>query len=123
MRKKLPPQVHILTYEPWKNGEVLLRLEHLFEVGQAGALSSPVEVDITDLFNDFDIVSLRETTLGANQWIESMSRLEWHSRDNNDENNEVNNQTEQVKIEDNTINVLLKPMEIRTFVLTISKRT
>ncbi|KAK0079162.1 hypothetical protein PV326_008900 [Microctonus aethiopoides] len=123
LRKKLPPQVHILTYEPWKDGKVLLRLEHLFEVGQAGALSAPVEVDITDLFNDFNIVSLRETTLGANQWIESMSRLEWHSRDNNDENNEVNNQTEQVKIEGNTINVLLKPMEIRTFVLTISKRT
>ncbi|KAK0161282.1 hypothetical protein PV327_009769 [Microctonus hyperodae] len=121
LRKKLPPNVHILTYEPWKDGKVLLRLEHLFEVGQAGALSSPVEVDITDLFNDFKIVSLRETTLGANQWIESMARLEWHIRDNED--NEVNNQTDQVKIQGNTINVLLKPMEIRTFVLTISKRT
>lgn len=45
--KKLPPNVQILTYEPWKNGQILLRLEHLFEVGEAGQLSQPVEINLT----------------------------------------------------------------------------
>jgi len=38
--------VHILTLEPWKDDTILLRLEHLFEVGEAQQMSQPVEVNI-----------------------------------------------------------------------------
>jgi len=38
--------VHILTLEPWKDDTILLRLEHLFEVGEAQRMSQPVEVNI-----------------------------------------------------------------------------
>ncbi|XP_063974588.1 lysosomal alpha-mannosidase isoform X1 [Diachasmimorpha longicaudata] len=116
LRKRLPPNVHILTLEPWKGGQVLLRLEHLYEIGEAGQLSQPVEVNITDLFADFDVVAVRETTLGGNQWIEDQDRLQWTS-----ETNEVLPDLEdfkvQVEVLDGAVNVLLKPMEIRTFVV------
>lgn len=46
LTKALPRNVHILTLEPWKDDTILLRLEHLFEVGEAQQMSQPVEVDI-----------------------------------------------------------------------------
>lgn len=46
LNKALPSNVHILTLEPWKDDTILLRLEHLFEVGEAQRMSQPVEVNI-----------------------------------------------------------------------------
>lgn len=46
LRKRLPPNVHVLSLEPWKDGQVLLRLEHLYEIGEAEQLSQPAEVNI-----------------------------------------------------------------------------
>lgn len=46
LAKKLPPNVHILTLEPWKDGTILLRLEHIFEVGETENLSKPVDINI-----------------------------------------------------------------------------
>jgi len=46
LNKALPPNVHILTLEPWKDDTILLRLEHLFEVGETEQLSQPVEINI-----------------------------------------------------------------------------
>lgn len=46
LTKTLPSNVHILTLEPWKDGTILLRLEHLFEAGEAQQMSQPVEVNI-----------------------------------------------------------------------------
>lgn len=46
LAKNLPPNIHILTLEPWKDGTILLRLEHIFEVGEGENLSKPVDVNI-----------------------------------------------------------------------------
>lgn len=46
LNRALPPNVHILTLEPWKNDTILLRLEHLFEVNEARKLSAPVRVNL-----------------------------------------------------------------------------
>ena len=46
LRKELPPNVQILTLEPWKDDTILLRLEHIFEITEASHLSRPVEVNI-----------------------------------------------------------------------------
>ncbi|KAK2580291.1 hypothetical protein KPH14_012534 [Odynerus spinipes] len=117
--KELPPNVHVLTLEPWKDGTVLLRLEHIFEVGEAMQLSQPVEVNIKDLFSSFTIKSIRETTLGANQWLENNHRMKWES-----ETNEILRSSEEnfepITVRDEVINVLLRPMEIRTFILEVS---
>lgn len=53
LNKALPPNVHILTLEPWKDDTILLRLEHLFEVGEAQQMSQPVEVNIQVSFYSY----------------------------------------------------------------------
>ncbi|XP_023318565.1 lysosomal alpha-mannosidase isoform X1 [Trichogramma pretiosum] len=112
---KLPKNVKILTLEPWKEGEVLLRLEHLFEKDESPKYSVPASVDLKELFSTFTIHSVRETVLSANQWIEDLNRLQWQS-----EGNEVpvgNNKSEPII---DSFVVRLNPMEIRTFIITSS---
>lgn len=75
-----------------------------------------------DLFTTFTIVSIKETTLGGNQWMDDMNRLKWES-----ETNDVL-QTEEhfshpVEIKEGVINVLLQPFEIRTFIVEIAPRS
>ncbi|XP_043527609.1 lysosomal alpha-mannosidase isoform X2 [Frieseomelitta varia] len=121
LAKALPPNVHILTLEPWKNNTVLLRLEHIFEVGETVSLSKPVEVNIQDLFATFTIVSIKETTLGGNQWIKDTNRLKWEP-ETNDIFQMEENLSHSVEMNGNVMNVLLKPMEIRTFIVEIVPR-
>lgn len=42
----LPPNVQILTLEPWTENEVLLRLEHIFAKDEDEVLSQPVTVNL-----------------------------------------------------------------------------
>ncbi|XP_071568794.1 lysosomal alpha-mannosidase-like isoform X1 [Temnothorax nylanderi] len=122
LKKALPLNVHILTLEPWRDDTVLLRLEHLFEVGEAQKLSQPVEFNIQDLFSTFTIESIEETTLGANQLLSENKRMKWEPETNDIiQNEEESRQT--VEVNDNVIRVLLKPMEIRTFILKVKQRT
>jgi len=44
LKESLPVNVHLLTVEPWKEGSVLLRLEHIMEANEDSVLSLPVEV-------------------------------------------------------------------------------
>ncbi|XP_039108174.1 lysosomal alpha-mannosidase [Hyaena hyaena] len=78
LRRELPPSVHLLTLARWDQKTLLLRLEHQFAVGEdSGNLSSPVTLDLRDLFSAFTITYLQETTLVANQPRASASRLKW----------------------------------------------
>ena len=43
---RLPKNIKILTLEPWKDEEILLRLEHLFEKDEDPKYSVPVIVDL-----------------------------------------------------------------------------
>ncbi|XP_043485751.1 lysosomal alpha-mannosidase isoform X1 [Polistes fuscatus] len=119
LAKPLPPNIHILTLEPWKNNTILLRLEHLFEAGEAMQWSAPVDINIKDLFALFKITSIRETTLGANQWLEDNNRFKWNS-ETNDILNDIKDTFKPIEIQEGAINIHLKPMEIRTFILEVS---
>ncbi|XP_011645218.1 lysosomal alpha-mannosidase isoform X2 [Pogonomyrmex barbatus] len=121
LNKTLPPNVHILTLEPWKDDTILLRLEHLFEVGEAQQLSQPVEVNIKDLFSTFSIVSINETTLGANQLLNENKPMKWEAETNDIMQNQEDDSRQIVEVHDEVINVLLKPMEIRTFILKVKR--
>ncbi|XP_037674076.1 lysosomal alpha-mannosidase-like [Choloepus didactylus] len=79
LRRELPPAVHLLTLARWGPGTLLLRLEHQFAVGEdpGGNLSSPVTLDLRDLFSTVSITALRETTLAANQLRKDAARLQW----------------------------------------------
>ncbi|XP_012143157.2 lysosomal alpha-mannosidase II isoform X2 [Megachile rotundata] len=122
LAKGLPPNVHILTLEPWKDNKVLLRLEHIFEVGETETLSKPVEVNLQDLFTTFTITSIEETTLGGNQWLKDMDRLSFKAV-NEDVLQKQTNLDVPVEINDGAINVVLNPMQIRTFIVGVEPKS
>lgn len=74
-----------------------------------------------DLFAPFVIVSLRETTLGANQWLNDNERLHFgRDSDSNDQENDINyllykRQTSSSDM----LKIVLNPMQIRTFVIDV----
>nr|CAD7590765.1 unnamed protein product [Timema genevievae] len=113
----LPPNVQILTLEPWQGRSLLLRLEHTLEKTDDPLLSKPITVYLQKLFSPFTIVSARETTLGANQWLKDLDRLVWQV-----ESNEVfETFSEKPKYQDNIdpMTITLTPMQIRTFILDV----
>lgn len=46
LKKPLPNNVQLLTMEPWKDGTVLLRFEHVFEYNESKNLSQPIVIDV-----------------------------------------------------------------------------
>ena len=73
-----------------------------------------------DLFSAFTVASVHETTLGGNQWLEEKDRLKWRP-----EANEIlgNDSVVPLQSEDKDgMNVLLKPMQIRTFIVKLKLR-
>ncbi|XP_029036014.2 lysosomal alpha-mannosidase isoform X2 [Osmia bicornis bicornis] len=121
LTKILPPNVHILTLEPWKDGTILLRLEHIFELGETESFSKPVEINIADLFSSFTIRSVEETTLGGNQLLKDLYRFNWEPEPNNVPQTEETPTASVTNVE-GVINVVLIPMQIRTFIITIEPK-
>ncbi|XP_059774202.1 lysosomal alpha-mannosidase isoform X2 [Balaenoptera ricei] len=113
LRRELPPSVHLLTLARWGPETLLLRLEHQFAVGEDSGrnLSSPVTLDLTDLFSAFTITDLRETTLAANQLRAHASRLQWTP------NTGPTPHPSPSRLVSTTIT--LQPMEIRTFLASV----
>lgn len=69
------------------------------------------------MFNPFNVTWRRETSLGANQWKDEMTRLTW-----NKEYSAAYNQTLSSIVEDPSecMCLMLYPMDIRTYVLEVS---
>lgn len=113
LRRELPPSVHLLTLARWGPETLLLRLEHQFAVGEDSGsnLSSPVTLDLTDLFSAFTITDLRETTLAANQLRAHAFRLQWTP------NTGPTPHPSPSRLLSTTIT--LQPMEIRTFLASV----
>ncbi|XP_050460750.1 lysosomal alpha-mannosidase isoform X2 [Cataglyphis hispanica] len=123
LNKALPPNVHILTLEPWKDDTILLRLEHIFEVDEAQQMSKPVLINIQDLFSTFSIQSIKETTLGANQLLSENDPMKWEP-ETNDIILDKEENIQHVEVHgDMMIHVLLNPMEIRTFILKVVRKS
>jgi len=71
----------------------------------------------------FSIESIKETTLGANQLLSENKPMKWIPETNDIiQNEEKSRQDKTAEIYDNVINVLLEPMEIRTFILKVKRR-
>jgi alpha-mannosidase len=70
LANQLPPNVHLLTGEFIANSTLLLRLAHLYQVGE-GVLAQNVSVALPALFRDFTIATAAETTLTANAALSS----------------------------------------------------
>ncbi|XP_051050981.1 lysosomal alpha-mannosidase isoform X2 [Phodopus roborovskii] len=113
LHQDLPPQVHLLTLAHWGPNMLLLRLEHQFAVTEDSGrnLSSPVTLNLENLFQAFTITQLQETTLAANQLLSKASRLKWMT------NTGPVSYPAPSKLDPTS--VTLHPMEIRTFVATV----
>lgn len=150
----LPQNVNLMTLEPWKENSILVRFEHILEANEDCEYSKPATFNIKDVFHNFDISEIRETTLSANQWKDEATRMKFRNDDRqrstlSDKLNSTNfaEDLDQITVllkneagnyvEDiprfirsrgrgvdtvNTWNIILQPMEIRTFVITLEWR-
>uniref|UniRef100_A0A8C6KLS3 Alpha-mannosidase n=1 Tax=Nothobranchius furzeri TaxID=105023 RepID=A0A8C6KLS3_NOTFU len=109
LQAALPSAVHLLTLSQWDKDSVLLRLEHQFQSDESQVNSRPVTVNLQKLFSTLDVLGVSELNLSANQWKDEMKRFEWSPQKGTFEDPSV---TE----------VTLRPMEIRTFLLRVSRR-
>ena len=112
LNASLPPNVHLLTLEEWKNDSILLRLEHFFQKNEDINLSKPVTVNLKNLFKQFIIENAVEMTLGANEKLSQAERLLFKTigspKGKIKFNSGLNNQT---------LQVTLNPMEIKTLII------
>lgn len=106
-----------MTFEPWKDDSRLIRFEHLLEKDEDPALSAPVRFNLADVFPGNDI-ELREVSLSANQWIEDYSRLQFRPENATDFLDVVERKTSRVA--EASTEITLQPMEIKTFIMTLS---
>lgn len=111
----LPDNVAMLTLQELDNGKVLIRLAHLYEVGEDKDLSVMTSVELKKLFPSKKIAKVTEMSLSANQERSEMEkkRLVWKV-----EGDSSSNASSKVlrggAIDPEKLVVELAPMEIRT---------
>jgi lysosomal alpha-mannosidase len=113
----LPDNVHLLTLEQWEAGTILLRLEHFYAKDEDQLLSRPATVQLKDLFVPWIIESVVELTLGANQLLSDCKRLQWNVQDFGTTARDMSSFV--IPVDPTTLEVVLKPMQIRTFRITL----
>ncbi|KAK4392822.1 Sialyltransferase-like protein 1 [Sesamum angolense] len=111
----LPDNVAILTLQELTNKEVLLRLAHLYEIGEDKELSVMSQVELKKLFQSKQIGKVVEMSLSGNQERSEMEkkRLAWKAEGWGGESK----LTRGGAVDPGELLVELAPMEIRTFVI------
>ncbi|MED6211149.1 hypothetical protein PIB30_070832 [Stylosanthes scabra] len=112
---RLPDNVAIITLQDLGDGKVLLRLAHLYEVGEDKYLSVKAIVELKKVFHNKQVIKISETSLTANQERAEMEkkRLAW----------KVKGSTQEPQIprggpvDPQKLVVELAPLEIRTFII------
>ena len=74
-----------------------------------------VHVDLNGLFEDFQILSMEETSLSANQKLSEQKKWFWNS-----DNVSVLEEEEQGHNQQETFVITLVPMQIRTFLMKVN---
>lgn len=80
----LPPNVHLLTLEPWHESEWLVRFEHILEKDEDKNYSKTVKFDLNKVFANVKINRVRETTLDGNQWLDELNQLKFKKHSGKD---------------------------------------
>ncbi|KAJ1407827.1 Glycosyl hydrolase family 38, C-terminal [Sesbania bispinosa] len=111
----LPDNVVIITLQELDNGEVLLRLAHLYEIEEDKDLSVMASVELKKLFPGKKIKEVKEMNLSANQERTEMERkkLAWKIEGSSG-NGFVSRGG---PVDPKELDVELAPMEIRTFII------
>ncbi|XP_023884095.1 alpha-mannosidase At3g26720 [Quercus suber] len=116
----LPENVAIITLQELEDGKALLRLAHLYEVGEDKHLSVMASVELKKVFPNKKIKKITETSLSANQERAEMERkrLVWKVEGSSEE--EEPKVVRGGPVDPAKFVVNLAPMEIRTFVIDFS---
>ncbi|KAL3716238.1 hypothetical protein ACJRO7_007923 [Eucalyptus globulus] len=111
----LPDNVALITLQELEDRNVLLRLAHLYEIGEDKDLSVMARVELKKLFPDKKMSRIVEHNLSANQEKADMlkRRLVWRVEGPPEEANPVRGGP----VDPIELVVELAPMEIRTFVI------
>jgi hypothetical protein len=112
----LPSNVHLLTlanngFFSGSTNSVLVRLAHLYEVGEDPDMSKPATVDLEGFLSHLKLSACTEMTLSANQPLASVQRMTWTPEVPFPPVPEFN--TTHPTLAANLISI--NPMEIRTF--------
>ena len=110
----LPPNVHLLTLEEWKNNSILLRLEHFYQKMEDNQLSKPITLNLKDLFKQFTIENAVEMTLGANEKLSKAERLLFKT--NGSSKGKIKFDS---RLNTQTMQVTLNPMDIITLIINV----
>ncbi|CAI9094984.1 OLC1v1030831C1 [Oldenlandia corymbosa var. corymbosa] len=116
----LPNNTAILTLQELEDGKVLIRLAHLYEIGEDEDYSVTANVELRKLFSDRKISKIAEMNLSANQERSEMEkkRLDWRAKEGcNEQQNEDGLKRRGGPVDAEKLWVELGPMEIRTFVV------
>jgi lysosomal alpha-mannosidase len=117
LSKDLPLNVHLLTLDQLTEKNFLIRLEHYFELNEDKTYSRPVSVDLLSIFQSLGTINyLEELTLAANLPLNNLQRLNWTT--NHGEYLQINYSSLEEKSLIDT-NIILNPMQIRTFKVTM----
>lgn len=73
----VPNGIHLLTLESWGNKTLLLRLENYLETYDLD--NTTIEVNLAAIFKNIQVISAKETTLGANIWYEDYIKKIWNT--------------------------------------------
>uniref|UniRef100_A0A914C8W2 alpha-mannosidase n=1 Tax=Acrobeloides nanus TaxID=290746 RepID=A0A914C8W2_9BILA len=111
--KALPPEINLLTLKRLSPDSILLRLEHIFQNGENPNLSTPIKLDIENLFTRFEIISMEELNLAGN--VQSGIIRNWPNSWNSSKRRVKNLPREGISVE-------LKPMEIKTWRLSVIEK-
>ncbi|XXG75009.1 hypothetical protein AAC387_Pa07g3602 [Persea americana] len=112
----LPPNVALITVQELDDGFTLLRLAHLYEVGEDPTYSTIAEVELKKIFAERTILEVKETSLSTNQDKSEMRSMNWKVEWDGGESPVP---VRGGPVNSTTLVVELGPMEIRTFLLKI----
>ncbi|CAG0919137.1 unnamed protein product [Notodromas monacha] len=111
LKAPLPENVNLMTLEPWRDGRLLMRLEHMFEPGEDAVLSNSAPIELLDILAA-PVLSIRETDLSGSQV--APVKMKWDYEGKADKEDESLNDDIEKGV------ITLRPSEIRTFVVTLA---
>jgi alpha-mannosidase len=136
----LPKNVKLMTLKnmpaedvAYTNGHVLVRLAHLFQVGEHPTLAAPVNVSLAALFSEsaLKITSATEWSLTVNRDATAMMEQDaqrraqpWKTDASTQalaEHDGARKERVYLDSDDATLSVTIHPMEVRTFVCDFSR--
>ena len=98
-------------------GALTVRFFFRILLGEDSQYSQPVSIDVNQLFSDLKVTSMVEMTLTGNRPRSELKRLQWKTVSLGEEEAVESLHYEPLQ---GTV-VVLKPMEIRTFIVTLTQ--